>query len=140
MAAALKVEPTETIKVTDVVPERRSFRIEIDFLPPSANKLTRNKRGAKGRADLSGYIRFKRHFQTACLFAIKRRLPERTPYRVDIRLNVNRKRDIDNCAKAIMDGLRANGLTPDDRWCDRLTLSRDCTIKGCVIEAEALDG
>ena len=49
------------------------------------------------------------------------------PYRVEIHINVDRKSDIDNRLKAILDMMKAALLTPDDRWCDdvRIIRSRD---------------
>ncbi len=134
--AALGTLASETNGAGKVTGAR--FRLEIDFLPPSANELDRGKGAVRGRADTGKYRAFKRHFATAALFAIRNKLPPRTPYRVHLRANVNRKRDLDNCIKPLIDGLVNAGLTPKDHWCDEVFAIRDCTVKGVVIEAEAL--
>ena len=46
------------------------------------------------------------------------------PYRVEIMANVDRKRDIDNLVKPILDAMVGSQVVPDDRWCDRVEVER----------------
>jgi Holliday junction resolvase RusA-like endonuclease len=137
MAHPLKVKGQEAVRVTA---EPARLRLELDFVPPSVNELyTRNP--ITGRRYPTVMLQlYQKRFGAAVNNADiwNDALPERTPFALSLRVNVNRKSDIDNRIKALMDCLVANSLVPDDRWCDRLTISRDCTIKGVVIEAEAL--
>ena len=46
------------------------------------------------------------------------------PYSVSIAVNVNRRRDIDNIAKPVLDLLVAKRIVVDDRYCDLLEIRR----------------
>ena len=89
-------------------------------IPPSANNLYRNA-GSRGRVKALEYTRW----QQVASFAVP--VPARPldePYEVEIAVPVNRRRDIANCEKAIIDLLVARGVIRDDRWVDKLTIRR----------------
>ena len=46
------------------------------------------------------------------------------PYKVKILANVDRKRDIDNLVKPILDAMVRSQVVPDDRWCDYVEVER----------------
>ena len=59
-----------------------------------------------------------------------KKLPEKTPFAVTISANVDHRRDIDNLAKPTLDVLRKAGVTPDDRYCNRLVVLRVKKMNG----------
>jgi hypothetical protein len=119
--------------------EPARFRLEIDFLPPSTNKLYVYNPVTKRRFPSLELELFQKRMKDALFAQRVTPLPlGRGSYALSYRINVNRKSDVANREKALTDSLVEAELIPDDRWCDRLTISRDCTIKGVVIEAEAL--
>ena len=92
--------------------------------PPSSNNLYRNIPNV-GRAKTSAYKGWqKTEIQGARLASRGVRMPERAPLAVEIRAGIDRRRDIDNCAKPVIDTLQASRVIADDRWVDRLLLLR----------------
>ena len=57
------------------------------------------------------------------------------PLRLDLRANIDRRRDLDNLIKPMLDMLQLAGIVADDRWVDDIRLSRDSWLpKGdCVV-------
>ena len=51
-------------------------------------------------------------------------IPERAIYCVEIAAVINHRRDIDNLGKPTLDTLSKVGVVPDDRWANRVLLSR----------------
>lgn len=95
-------------------------------LPPSANKCWRNGRGGIGRFRTDEY---KAWLRLAGDIIRNRYIAAGTPnvgkgYSVKISAGLNRRRDLDNLAKPIIDTLVIYTMLPDDRWCDRIVLDR----------------
>ena len=89
-------------------------------IPPSVNGLFLNAKG-KGRVKTRAYS----VWCTEVDWTLKRsqRLPEGA-YAVTAWIPLNRKSDLDNRIKAILDALVRNKVVPDDRWCDRIIAHR----------------
>lgn len=100
-------------------------------LPPSANRLfKRVLNRASGRRPLTE--EYSRWRDAAGLMANRaglERLPAKRPVAVSIAMNVDRRSDVDNRCKATLDLLQAARILPDDRWVDRLTLTRDRSVQ-----------
>ena len=60
-------------------------------------------------------------------------MPEKTPLSVEILASINRKRDIDNLIKPILDSLQKSLVIADDRWVDFVSARR-------VVDGEVEDG
>lgn len=90
------------------------------LVSPSANNLFVNRRG--GRARSPEYLQW----QNDAGWLIKARQPRATkgPVAILIEAPVNRKRDIDNIQKPVIDLLVKLGLIDDDRWVDDLRIVR----------------
>ena len=96
-------------------------------LPPSANACWRNGKGGKGRFRTDVY---KGWIAEAGLVAVSRWRSLSSPvfapgYSIKVSVGMNRRRDLDNIAKPILDTLVASLGLPDDRWCDRIELDRE---------------
>ena len=61
------------------------------------------------------------------------------PYALHYRVNIDHKSDIGNREKCATDLLVAviPGF-PGDQWCDRITIERDRTVDGAVVEVVSL--
>jgi Holliday junction resolvase RusA-like endonuclease len=59
--------------------------------------------------------------------------PMKRPWQIDILINVNRRSDIDNREKALLDLLVRCLPFPDDAWCDRVTIERSDKVDGCRV-------
>ena len=95
-------------------------------LPPSANACWRNGRGGVGRYRTDVY---KAWIGEAELLARSKWARHGKPafgkgYTVTISAGMNRRRDLDNLAKPIIDTLGAAIDLPNDRWCDRIEMDR----------------
>lgn len=92
--------------------------IKLPF-PPSTNTLFANVRG-KGRVKTERY----KTWIAAAGWDVKGAEPVDGPYHLEIVLKRpdNRRRDLDNCIKAISDLLVEHGITPDDSLCQGLTV------------------
>ena len=111
-------------------------------LPPSANRLTRHVMSKRGPVSISsqdyrtwrqvaGNEIYNQWNAQGC--------PEILgPWQCHIRVNVDRKSDIDNRVKAALDAVVSNTSIKDDRWCDKLTIERDRAVTGCVVQVEAM--
>jgi Holliday junction resolvase RusA-like endonuclease len=102
-------------------------------LPPSANALFAN--AGKGRvktAEYKSWIEEARwHVITQWRAAGKPEVGAATPMQLHIRLGLtDRRRDASNCTKALEDILARELPVPDDRYNDRITITRDETIPG----------
>lgn len=117
-----------------------SFNLPV---PPSANNLFFNV--GKGRAPSQAYKAWKRE-AAAIISAVNDQHGKPAfgrGWQVIIRAGINHQRDLDNCAKPILDALVANLDTPGDQWCDRIELTREgapgrayVTIIDCPAERE----
>ena len=112
-------------------------------VPPSANACWRNGRGGKGRFRTDVY---KAWAMEAAMIARAAWRDQGSPviergYQVIVRAGIDHKRDLDNLAKPIIDVLGPAMDLPNDRWCDRVELSREgskgrvfVTVIGCAPE------
>ena len=100
-------------------------------IPPSANAIWKTvARGGRAWTYKSG--RYKRYIvdSTHQIYSQvgARRLPNRMPFECIVRAyGLPRTRDADNLIKPLLDVLEHAGTIRDDRWCDRLTLTRETT-------------
>ena len=98
----------------------------IDFnlstLPPSTNNLYTNT--SRRRVKSRKY----REWRAAALWELQvQGLPKNTitgAWAIEIDVVCNRRRDIDNMVKPLLDTLSRYGLTPDDRYCDAIRVRR----------------
>lgn len=113
------------------------FTLALPFLPPTGNRSVR-LRGSRPYTSPET-IRFRRHVALQVATALEgwRIVGPGQPYTLTIRMALSRRRDLDNAAKTLVDALHKARAIPDDNWCDRMDLIRDCTIEGCLIEARA---
>lgn len=96
-------------------------------LPPSANACWRNGKGGKGRFRTDVYKAWNSAALTACADHWRKHGEPSFArgYSVKVSVGMNRRRDLDNIAKPIIDTLVAAIALPDDRWCDRIELDRE---------------
>ena len=67
-------------------------------------------------------------------------LEEKESWAVNIRVNVNRKSDIDNRIKSTLDALVKTGLVSDDRYCDSIHIERSdlCEKNKAIVEVSEI--
>lgn len=96
--------------------------------PPSANVLYVAR--GRGRCKSSVYQRWIRASRAAVVEARGVGLWScgEGPYAVELLARIDRRRDLDNIAKPVLDLLVVTGCVPDDRWCDELVLRRCAQI------------
>lgn len=87
--------------------------------PPSTNHLYINHAG--GRRKSAKYKSWLKDIGYFCNLAPSL---EDKPYKIEILANVDRKRDIDNLIKPILDAMVSSEAVADDRWCDRVSVER----------------
>ena len=99
--------------------------------PPSANALTRsvNLGWAGTRTVATREAKEWRRVAVGRAVVAARRvgstpIPPKTPWRVTIHAAIDRRRDLDNVIKPILDALTTSGIVPDDRWCDKIEAFR----------------
>lgn len=103
-------------------------------LPPSVNTMFANVliRGKQRRVKSAAYRQWS--VTVAGLLRLFPRHHIPAPYGVHIRINVNRRSDIDNRVKAILDALVKAGVIRGDNWIDDCRVTRDCTVDACEVE------
>lgn len=112
--------------------------------PPSVNNYWRS---ARSRHGVNVHIseagkKFRAHVYAAVIQAnAVKRYPERLNIEVKLYPADARKRDIDNCLKALLDALACAGVYLDDEQVDRLTVTREHKVKGgaCLVRISKLD-
>lgn len=106
-------------------------------LPPSANALFRQAafKGGKGRTVSPAYAAWRLE---AGEVLKGQPWPEcAAPYAITIAVNIDRKGDIDNRIKPILDLLVKHGVIVGDQWVDALFVRRDRTVAGCTVHIES---
>jgi len=91
--------------------------------PPSTNHLYIHH--GHGRHKSPKYKRWLKDVGYFCNLAPSL---EDKPYQIAILANVDRKRDIDNLIKPILDAMVRAKVVADDRWCDRVTVERSVAV------------
>lgn len=108
-------------------------------LPPSANMAYRNVPGI-GRVRTKDHVVWKREAGTILRLQHRQqgspRLPDKEPYRLLVRVGMDRRGDIMNREKLLTDLLVSLEIIPDDRWCDEYTIYRVNDIVGCEVIAQ----
>ncbi len=107
--------------------------------PPSANALTRNVPG-RGRVRTRAYRKWiQAHLPLVRL--VGDREANRSETRVTMIANIDRRRDLDNLIKPVLDLLVAGCVIADDRWVDEILIRRGTLPpKGGVDVKIARDG
>ena len=109
--------------------------------PPSANALFVVRDGKRVK---TGQYR-KWLFDAAVIYRGSSgwwgRIPEETPLYVLILAAIDRRRDLDNIIKPLLDSLQKAGVIPDDRWVDEIRAERvpagDVPAGWCRVSVEA---
>jgi crossover junction endodeoxyribonuclease RusA len=102
-------------------------------LPPSVNNLFVNAPG-RGRAPSPGYKKWKADAAICIMAARQKPVAGRFKATLTFDQPDNRRRDLDNMAKAPLDALKRAGLIEDDRLARKLTLEwGDAKPKGAEV-------
>ena len=99
-------------------------------MPPSLNGSFYNSKN-RGRVKTYKYRDWQRVAGLMLARYKSKSLPQ-GPYAARIELPLDRRSDIDNRIKPVLDALVRAGLTPDDCWCDKVTAERTATGTGDV--------
>jgi Holliday junction resolvase RusA-like endonuclease len=85
------------------------------------------------------YAAWRNEFQALCYQHGWHKKPVRGKFKINVTLDRRSMRgDIDNRMKAILDALHINGITDDDRHCERICIERGEAPLGCKVEVEAI--
>ena len=109
-------------------------------LPPSLNNSFVNVPG-RGRVPSKAYAAWKKEAQP---FIFNQWMAQAQPrfvkhYALHYRFNIDHKSDIGNREKCATDLIVATipGF-PGDQWCDQISIARDRTIEGAIVEVVQL--
>lgn len=112
-------------------------------LPPSSNVAYRNVPGI-GRVKTSEHKEWKRAAGIIAKLQHRQqgspRIPDKTPYKMLLKVNVSRRGDIMNREKLVTDLLVGLDIIPDDRWCDEYIIYRSDALEGCELVVEQIKG
>lgn len=107
---------------------------EIAIVPPSVNHYwvaSGKRRFLSARA---------KDFQKVLSLFVKPKMScERLRIEITVHFGDNRKRDIDNICKGILDSLVKSGLCLDDEQFDELYIKRGAVIKGGLIKIKVTE-
>ena len=92
-------------------------------LPPSANNLFFNRRTG-GRAKSTAYRQWLATCQGEVLAQRVQAFPARRSMQINIAVELDRKRDLDNTIKPLIDMLQAAGVIENDKWVDSIHATR----------------
>jgi Holliday junction resolvase RusA-like endonuclease len=108
-------------------------------VPPSSNMAYRNVPGI-GRVKTSDHRAWKREAGIIAKLQYRQQGSPaiEKPYRMLIKVNINRRGDIMNREKLLTDLLVELGIIPDDCWCDEITIYRSNAIPGCEVVIDKL--
>ena len=115
-----------------------SAKIEIPGHPPSANRIWRNV----GRKVLTSRAYRKWRDGAVSLILLQARdAIIGKPWEAEILLyGLDRRSDLDNRIKALIDALVSSGVVPDDRHLDRLLVRRLAGAPRTIVRVAARDG
>lgn len=106
-------------------------------IPPSVNNLFVNAAKGKGRYPSSKYTRWKRDAQAAIVEQVCRGLvlplTIQRPVNLQITISEKCRSDLDNCAKAVIDFIVAQGIILDD---SKRIVRKVCLAWGSVSACE----
>lgn len=110
-------------------------------VPPSSNMAYRNVAGV-GRVKTKAHTEWKRGAAIIAKLQYRQQgspsFPPKTPFKVLLLVNINRRGDIMNREKLLTDLFVGLGFIPDDCWCDEYIVRRDQGIAGCEVFFELL--
>lgn len=108
-------------------------------VPPSSNMAYRNVPGV-GRVKTSDHKAWKREAGIIAKLQFRQQGSPviGKPYRMMIKVNINRRGDIMNREKLLTDLLVELGIIPDDCWCDEITIYRSPHIPGCEVRIKEM--
>ena len=114
------IHPAVVAEAVDVAPRRASFTLQLPF-PPSLNHNTMP--GANG----GRYLTPKHRAFRSTVFAIVATekpavIGKRFRFELDLHYPDKRKRDADNCIKAVLDALQRAAVLADDHWLRELSV------------------
>lgn len=106
-------------------------------LPPSVNALfVQTRMGSKrGRAPSPQYVAWKK--QAGAELQSQPWPDCAPPYAITIAVNIDRRGDIDNRVKPVLDLLVKHGVITGDQWVDALFVRRDRSVTGVAVYIES---
>jgi hypothetical protein len=95
-----------------------------------------------GRVKTKGHVEWKRGAGIIAKLQYRQQgspvIAPKTPFKVLLLVNINRRGDIMNREKLLTDLFVGLGIVPDDCWCDEYIVRRAQDIDGCEVFIEVL--